>query len=304
MKTLAFGEILWDVFESESRVGGAAFNAAAHLAKLGAESYIVSAVGDDRLGDAALSCAEDYGLRADYVERRPGLDTGTVQVKLSPDGQPSYEIKEGVAWDAIEAGCDALDEIAREPWSFFVFGTLAQRSERNRRTLESLFDALPPRTKAVYDINLRQGFHTPAWIESSLKRCQILKINEDEAQFLGEAFAKGGLPVEELARRLQDKHALESVIVTLGGAGAGVLSQGAWTPVPGVKVEVADTVGAGDSFTAATLFALGHGVKAPEAVSFGTKMGGFVASRRGAVPDYDAKLQAEIARIAALPENA
>ncbi len=304
MKTLAFGEILWDIIGSDSCIGGAAFNVAAHLAKLGAESHIASAVGDDRLGDAAISCAKEFGMKTGFIERRPGVDTGTVTVKVSPDGQPSYAIHENVAWDFIETGCDELESIARTPWDFFIFGTLAQRSESNRRTLDKILDALPAKTKTVYDINLRQDFHRPEWIAKSLKRCSILKINEDEAQFLGAALSRGTLKLSnrELAELLLEKHKLDTVIITLGGEGACALSEEGWTAVPGIKVKVADTVGAGDSFTAATLFAMAHGWNRGDAVAFGIKMGGFVASQRGAVPNYSDELLAEIAKIEAGPK--
>jgi fructokinase len=298
MRTLAFGDMLWDVFGNESHMGGAAFNAAAHLAKLGAESYLISAVGDDRLGDAAISTAEKYGICVDYIERRPGANTGTVTVSLSSDGQPTYKIQENAAWDMIELSCDDLSEIAAEKWDYLIFGTLPQRTEKNRLALRALLDAIPPTTKRVYDINLRQHFHRPEWIRNSLANCDILKINEDEAVFLSKALFGGQAnSPEATARELSKRHFVETVIVTLGGEGAGVFSNDEWTKIDGVKVDVADTVGAGDSFTAATLFAMAHGKNAPDAVRFGVEMGAFVASRRGAVPDYSARLKDEIAKL-------
>jgi fructokinase len=208
-----------------------------------------------------------------------------------------------VAWDRIELSLEQLRQIVEVEWDFFIFGTLAQRSACNRDTLDDIIEALPESARIVYDINLRQDFHRPEWIRKSMDRCSILKLNEDEAAYLSKALVGESLPPRETAALLARRHAIRTVIVTLGGAGACVLEEGAWSEIPAEKVDVADTVGAGDSFTAATLFALAKGWKTPEAVAFGTKMGGFVASRRGAVPEYSQSLQAEIARIAAGPKS-
>jgi fructokinase len=301
MRTIAFGETLWDIFGSESHIGGAAFNVAAHLAKLGAESYISSAVGDDRLGDAAISTAENFGIDSSFIVSIPGAETGTVNVHLTSEGQPSYTIKENVAWDRIEVDDEMLAKIAAGPWDFLIFGTLSQRSDANRKTLERIFEALPKSTRKVYDINLRQNFHRPQWIENSLDRCSILKLNEDEANYLSKGAFGRELPRKDFAARLSERHSIETIIMTLGADGADILSPEGWTHVPGKKVKVADAVGAGDSFTASTLFALSAKWSYADAVAFGNKMGGFVASQRGAVPEYSPELRAEIERISKGP---
>ncbi len=303
MKTLAFGEILWDIIGDEACIGGAPFNMAAHLAKLGAESYMISAVGEDGLGAAALTAAQKFGVRTELLSELPGHKTGTVTVSLDKGGSPSYEIHTDVAWDAIELDAGALQSVANGDWDFFSFGTLAQRSETNRRTLEALFEALPFATSVVFDVNLRQNYHRPEWIARSLDRCSILKLNEDEAEVFSEAFFKTKLPLKDLACRLAEKHSIDIVCVTLGAKGAGVLSKSEWSQVPAEKVEVADSIGAGDSFTAAFVFALHHGWAAPEAARFAAKVGGFVASKRGAVPDYSEELLQNLQSVRNGPES-
>jgi len=298
MKTLAFGETLWDIFGDEACIGGASLNMAAHLAKLGADSSLISAVGRDGLGEAALKAIKGFGVKTDFIPALEGRKTGTVTVTLGAGGSPSYEIHKGVAWDCIELDGPALEKISSGDWDYFAFGTLAQRSETNRKSLEAALEALPYGTAIVYDVNLRQDFHKPEWIKRSLDRCNILKLNEDEAEVFSQAFFNVSLPLKELASRLADKHSLDLVCITLGGKGAGVLSRsGGWTQIPAARVEVADTVGAGDSFTASLIFALRHGWSPEDSAKFAAKVGGFVASKRGAVPEYSKELLTEIRKI-------
>jgi len=297
MKSLAFGETLWDIFSDSAQIGGTAFNAAAHLAKLGASSTLVSAVGCDKLGFEALDVAKGFGISCDMIELKKDLPTGTVEVSLDC-GQPSYEIKENVAWDAIGISSEAFARIAANPPDCFIFGTLSQRSAFNRETLSKILDALPPGVRRAYDINLRQRFHQPEWIERSLQRATIVKVNEDEAKHLSRAIFGSELKPEPFAARLMKRHSqLEAVIITLGAEGSCALCPEGWIEVPGVKVEVVDAVGAGDSFIAATLFALskGHGFK--EALSLASRLGAFVASRRGAVPEYSSEISALFAKL-------
>ena len=285
MRSLSFGEILWDIIDGKAYIGGAPFNLAAHLAKLGVSSYIVSAVGGDELGRAALERADELGVATAFLTRIPTLPTGTVDVLLSPEGQPTYTIHENTAWDAIALDGDDLAAVAASEWDAFCFGTLAQRSERNRSTLSELVHASRAKN-VVYDVNLRQRYYEKSWIEQSLEWATILKLNAEEAEVIAAMLFGKVLDTDEFCDRVGRSFEIPIVCVTQGAEGAAVWSRGSTAWVPGVSVEVQDTVGAGDSFTAAFLAALDGGKSVAEAAKLACRVGAWVASCRSAVPDY------------------
>ena len=272
LDVVAFGEILWDVIDGVPHIGGAPFNFAAHAARCGLKSSIVSAVGDDELGRRALAEAERLGVDVSMVGVHPTLPTGTVNVTLA-GGMPSYEIVRPVAWEEITEG--AVREDARPPRAFY-FGTLAQRSPVSAATLGSLLDAYAS-SLVFFDVNLRQDYWSGELVENGLAFTDILKVNDDEMRTLG--FAP-----ESLFARFPR---LKTVVETRGAAGCRVTSRvGEAFDSPAISDgPVVDTIGAGDSFSAAFLAAVLRGEGLASAAEAGNRLAGKVAARAGAIPE-------------------
>ena len=279
MDVVAFGEILWDVIDGVPHLGGAPFNFAAHAARCGMKSSIVSAVGDDELGRRALAEAERLGVDVSMVGVHPTLPTGTVNVTLA-DGIPSYEIVHPVAWDEITGGRLASAAVlAREdtrPPRAFYFGTLAQRSPVSAATLGSLLDACAS-SLVFFDVNLRQDYWSVELVERGLAFTDVLKVNDDEMRTLG--FAP-----ESLFARFPR---LKTVVETRGAAGCRVTSRTgeAFDSSAISDGPVVDTIGAGDSFSAAFLAAVLRGENLASAAEAGNRLAGKVAARTGAIPE-------------------
>jgi len=294
MKILTFGEALFDIINGSAHLGGAPLNLAAHLAKLGekrgAKTAVISAVGKDELGDKLLNKAEKLGIDTSYIsidERRP---TGTVTVELEGEGIPKFMIHENVAWDAIKVDVEKEKALAAKEWDVFCFGTLAQRSEANRKTLRRLLPVI--RAKHVfYDVNLRPGFYEKEWIEASLTFADIVKMNSEEAAIISGLLFNKTHAEEKLCRLLVEKYPGISIIcITKGAGGAAVFHNEnncfAYEEIETKSIEVADTVGAGDAFSAGFLYAYFSGCSVSEASSFACTLGAYVASKPGSVPEY------------------
>ena len=296
IRALTFGEALFDTIKGTAHLGGAPLNLAAHLAKLGARTAVLTAVGKDELGKILLSRAEEMGVDTSYIlidEKRP---TGTVTVELKYEGIPVFSINEGVAWDAITPDEKQFEALAGDEWDVFCFGTLAQRSEENRKTLKRLFQEI--KTKHFfYDVNLRAEYYTEEWILSSLEHCTILKMNEEEAEAISGMLFDTIYKFRTLCRLLTDRYPEMSVIcITKGPDGAAVYHDGVYEEVSASPIEVADTVGAGDAFSAGFLYAYLSGNGASKALSIATTLGTYVASKPGAVPEYSEELIGELKR--------
>ena len=268
---LAFGEVLWDVIDGVPHIGGAPFNFAAHAVKCGCAAALVSAVGNDDLGNRAREAVARQGVDGRLVRVHPTLPTGTVNVTLQ-NGIPSYEIVKPVAWDEIAIGeRDALPT----PRAFY-FGTLAQRSPVSARTLEVLLERVSD-ALVFFDVNLRQSYWSAELVEKGIGRSNVLKVNDEE-------MAQLNLNPNDLFER---HPRLEVVIETRGAAGCAVWSRtGERVVSPAVPDgPVVDTVGAGDSFSAAFLSALLGGKTLEEAAVAGNVRAGRVAARAGGIPD-------------------
>lgn len=241
-KTVAIGELLWDLLPSGKQLGGAPANFAYWSGKNGCKASVVSAIGEDALGDEIMECLKDKGLDLVALQRneRP---TGTVKVSVSEDGQPSYEICENVAWDCIEATAEAMKTVSGA--NAVCWGSLAQRTPEGRSAVLKLVDAAPKGCMKIFDINLRQHYYDISTIEESLKRADILKLNEDELPVVLEMFDADGI------KELMGMFGLEYVIYTAGAVRSEVFcADGEYSCIPTPKVNVVSTVGAGDSFTA------------------------------------------------------
>ena len=291
-RVLCFGEVLWDCLPWGRCLGGAPLNVAFHLRKLGIESYIVSAVGADDLGDEAVASMRNKGLPTLFVERSKTRPTGTVQVELDGAGQPRFEILSDVAWDDIPVTDEILELAAAS--DAVVFGTLAARSGRNRAALRRLLEIPGPRR--VLDVNLRTPFDDLPRTEALCHHADLVKLNRAElARLSGLAEAASAVPPEfdlqDAILRLAKRVGSRSYCVTLGEDGACYFGKEGRFTVPAPRVTVQDTVGAGDAFTAA-LVAGQIRDSSPAGTEAALKnacaLGALIASLPGAQPAYDA----------------
>ena len=277
---IGIGEALWDMLPEGKKLGGAPANFAFHAGQFGLESMAVSAIGLDPLGEEIAKELEEHGLpfhldRIDYP-------TGTVQVTLDSNGIPRYEIKEDVAWDNIPYTKELADLAGRA--QAVCFGSLAQRNPVSRETIGWFLDAVPEDCLKVFDINLRQSFYSKEIIEDSLRRCDILKINDEELEIVKEMFGLEVLPTEGLCRSIIDEYGLKMLILTCGVNGSHVFSGDVSSFIETPKVKVADTVGAGDSFTGAFVASILKGKTVREAHEAAVKVSAFVCTQSGAMP--------------------
>ena len=273
--------MLWDCLPQGLFMGGAPVNVAYHLQQLGADVKPVSAVGDDFLGREILRRLRRVGLDTRFVSIVPDRQTGVVLVELDEKGHPSYEIVENVAWDAI-ARTDELVQDASAA-AAIVFGSLAQRSESNKKLLLELL--VKTSGLRAFDVNLRRPFDDHALVAELAAQADLIKLNNDEGYELADL--PSDAPLEDVARALAAKYACDRICITAGGGGAGMLADGRWYFGKARAVEVVDTVGAGDSFMAALIDGLLRGATTEAIIERAGSLAGFVASSRGAMPSYD-----------------
>jgi fructokinase len=278
---LCFGEMLWDRLPSGSKPGGAPMNVALHLKRFGLSPWFASRVGDDDAGRELIAFLKNNKLKTGLIQRGKTLPTGEVQVKLDSKGNATYRICEPVAWDNI-AFNHKLAERAAE-MTVFVFGSLAARNEITRNTLLQLLNTSAYR---ILDVNLRPPFHERETVELLLSKSDFAKMNHDELEIIAGWHKLTWQTEEEKAREITTHYGLSGVCITRGEKGAAILSGGEWIENNGFKVEVADTVGAGDAFLAALIYAFTEKKSPEEALSMACATGAFVASKEGATPEY------------------
>ncbi|HAB41651.1 MAG TPA: carbohydrate kinase [Porphyromonadaceae bacterium] len=279
---VGMGEALWDVLPEGKKIGGAPANFAYHVSQFGLPSCVVSAVGDDALGKEIVENFTSKGLNQLIAE--VPYPTGTVQVEIDQAGVPQYEIKENVAWDNIPY--TAHLETLAERTKAVCFGSLAQRNVVSRNTINRFLDAMPQTddTLVVFDVNLRQGFYNKEILCNSMKRCNILKINDEELVTISRMFGYPGIDLQDKCWILLGKYNLKMLILTCGINGSYVFTPGNVSFQPTPKVEVADTVGAGDSFTAAFISSILKGKSVTEAHSLAVRTSAYVCTKKGAMP--------------------
>lgn len=293
MKALAFGEILFDVYPDRKCLGGAPLNVAGHLARLGFESSIVSAVGSDNDGKEALSLVSSLGVSTDYIQTVSGAPTGRTEIVLDT-GIPTYEFNSLCAWDEIRPSPDAIGRIFAENWDVFCFGTLASRSPTSRRTVTDLLSGIRART-IFFDVNLRKQFYDAEIIKYGLSKSNILKMNDDEAPVLARLLeAPAGLNDDQLQDWLIGEWELSGVLLTRGKAGASVRFGGKTSIILPGTVPVVDTVGAGDSFSAAFLASLSRGYPPEQALVFASTLADYVVTQSGAIPEYSPDIRSRL----------
>ena len=276
---VGIGEILWDMLPSGKALGGAPANFAYHAARLGEEGWAVSAVGDDALGREIQDIVADKKLNS--IIATSDKPTGTVEVELNDKGVPKYNIMEDVAWDNIPytAAMEALASRA----DAVCFGSLVQRMN-SRQTVQRFLRALRPDALKVFDINLRQHYYTKEVIEESLRLADILKINDDEIGIVSKMLSLGEDPTAA-CRDLIALYGLDLVILTKGPEGSEVITANQVIPQGTDDVEIVDTVGAGDSFTAAFVVSYLRGDTLAQAQRLASETASYVCAHKGAMPE-------------------
>jgi len=304
---LGFGEALFDVVDGDAILGGAPCNFAVHAQQLlsagdgsnaGGEAIPVSCVGDDALGRRLRSEVAVRGVNVEHLQVDSCLPTGTVEVELSAEGHPTYDICQGVAWDGIAFTPELASLAARA--DAICYGTLVQRTAGSRETLRALLEAANPQAVRVCDLNLRAPHYTPEVVEESLRWATVLKLNDDELAIVAKMFylaaPAGDLPatIESLAKRFPQ---LTTIAVTEGAAGARLWHGGrheSAEPPRCERVAGADSIGAGDCWCAALVIGLLRGLPPQQILTWANRVASFVASQRGATPVLPGELTAPV----------
>ena len=279
LKVIGIGEILWDLLPEGRQLGGAPTNFAFHAHQLGLQSSIISSVGNDDLGDEILKVIDNTEIISfiDKVER----PTGTVSVQLDKNGVPEYIIHEDVAWDYISPSENALD-FAKQSHAV-CFGTLAQRAETSYYSIHEILKSVPVQALKVFDINMRQQFYSEEIIHKSLEKANILKINEDEILVFADMFNISGDEFEIMHQIIQ-QYDLKLLALTKGDQGSWLVSGHEDSYLDTPNVSVADTVGAGDSFTAALIAGLLKGKPLKDVHKTAVDISAYVCTQKGATP--------------------
>jgi fructokinase len=279
-KVVCFGEVLWDSLPQGLFLGGAPLNVSYHLRQLGCDALMVSAVGDDALGEEVVERMKGFGLRTQYVTVSPTLRTGLVKVRVDPGGNASYTILDPVAWDRIEFTDELVSSTASA--HALVFGSLALRHEHNFHQLTRLIEL--PGVLRVFDVNLRSPFDNADLVFALARRADVLKLNEEELVKLTGINGE----TEKAIAALSLRTGVKRICVTLAARGAMLYDSGEWFRGKADPVEVRDTVGAGDAFLASLVLSmLSGGVNLADELARACRLGALIATRHGATPAYD-----------------
>ena len=300
-KIVGIGEVLWDLLPAGPQLGGAPGNFAYHAHALGADACVVTRVGPDDLGREIIRRFEEQGIADDTIQVDETAPTGTVSVSLSEKGNPNYTIHENVAWDRLDVTQAALKAI-REA-DAICFGSLAQRGELSRAAIQRLVSAASADSLRVFDINLRQKYFSREVIEQSLRLANVLKLNDGELPFLATMFDLSGSTQQQI-EMLAQKFSLQVVALTRGPAGSLLFQIGQWSDCPSVSIEIVDTVGAGDSFTAALVLGLLQKMELDEINALADEVARHVCSCAGATPPLPKSICERFARRSSTPAMA
>jgi len=279
---VGLGEVLWDLLPGGKQLGGAPANFAYVTSLLGDRGIVASRVGEDSLGREAIQELSRHGLPIAYLQSDSGHPTGTVNVEVDPEGQPKFEIMKGVAWDFLE-WTPQWQELAGQA-DAVCFGSLAQRSLQSRETILAFLEATSAEAVRIFDVNLRQSFYTAEVLAASLKLADLVKLNHEELPRVMELLRLKYDGEESSAQRLQAANGLELVCVTRGAQGSLLVSADGTHEHPGFRIKVADTVGAGDAFTAGLLHHYLRQAPLDAMNEAANRLGAWVASDVGAMP--------------------
>lgn len=286
---LVFGEVLFDRFPDRDLIGGAPFNLAYHLHKLGFNLQFLSAIGDDTLGKRVLEFFEQHGLSDRLLRTHPSLPTGEVTVVPGKAGSHTFQIQDPAAYDAINIPADeSLSHI-----DLFAFGTLALRHEQNRKCFSELSEKLPGSCYFFFDVNLRAPFYCKETVELGLSAACSLKLNNDELELLADMFGMQYASDREMLKAFSDRFHLRACYLTRGARGAALLRDGSWyEQTSSADVLIADTVGAGDAFSAMALFCLFHHISETETLKRSIAFAEQICRVSGALP-HDSQIYKE-----------
>jgi fructokinase len=287
VRIVSVGEILWDVIGENEYLGGAPLNFAVHARQLGHEVSLLSAVGEDDRGRRATESLQQRGVSTEFVQVLRGKDTGIAEVELDADGKPMFRIVRPAAYDFVDLTAAQLERIAGLQPDWIYLGTLFHMSRPALASTLKLLEAAPS-ARRFYDVNLRDANWSLGIVEQLSSQASILKLSDSEAEFLDAPVNAGdnGSSIEYFCRRWSEQYGCETICVTFGERGCGVFHRGKYCEVPGFKVDVADTVGTGDAFSAAFLHGIGEGWDVVRAGRFANAVGALVASRSGATPEW------------------
>jgi fructokinase len=287
MNLISIGEVLWDVVEDTEHLGGAPLNFAAHAARLGHSSYLVSAVGSDDRGKRALTQIQAFGLTTEYIRSVTDQPTGFVSVTLQHGGQPCFTIHRPAAYDFALLAPSQVEQLARTRAAWIYFGTLAHTSSIVRSTTSLVLEAVPS-AKRFYDVNLRTGCYSAKVVFDLLSSATVTKLNDLEIgileNLLGDIHHKS---IEDFCRRYAARFGWEATCVTRGNKGCALLLGPDYIESPAYSIEVEDTIGAGDAFSAGLVHGLSAGWDAERAAEFANRLGALVAGRSGAIPEWN-----------------
>jgi len=288
VRIVSVGEILWDVIGENEYLGGAPLNFAAHAQKLGHEVFPLSGVGTDKRGRKALDLLRQRGMSTEYVQVLPHKPTGTAEVELDMEGKPTFRIVRPVAYDFVDLTDQELKRIAELQPDWIYLGTLYHMSAQALASTEKLLKAVP-KARRFYDVNLREGHWSLPTIEQLSSLATVTKLSDSEAESLDagvDASEGPGDSIEKFCRRWCDRFGCSTMCVTFGERGCAILKDGKFSRTPGYAVTVADTVGAGDAFSAAFVHGLSQGWDADHIARCANAVGALVASRSGAIPEW------------------
>lgn len=287
MRILSVGEILWDVIGPTEHLGGAPLNFAAHAQTLGHEVFPLSAVGDDERGHRALDLIRGRGISTEFIRVLADQPTGTAEVELDLDGKPTFRIVRPVAYDFVELSIADIQVLTRLDPQWVYVGTLFHTSSAALGSTLRLLQYLPS-AQRFYDINLRDENWNLTAVEQLSSHSTVVKLNDWEAQCLDATFDMEGEheSIASFARRWADRFNVEIVCVTSGERGCSILKDGQLTQVPGFRVDIIDTVGAGDAFAAGFVHGLSQGWNIEQIGRFANAVGAVVASKPGAIPEW------------------
>jgi fructokinase len=287
VRILSVGEILWDVIGDREYLGGAPLNFAAHARQLGHEVFLLSAVGDDDRGRRALGKLCERGISTEFVQVLPNKDTGIAEVELDTDGKPMFRIVRPAAYDFVEISTEQLQRITELKPDWIYFGTLYNTSSHALGSTLNLLKAAPA-ARRFYDVNLRDGNWRLGLVEQLSAQANVVKLSDSETEYLDASINAGeeGSSVEHFCCSWSQQYGCGTMCVTFGERGCAIFKDGVYCEIPGFKVEVVDTVGAGDAFAAAFLHGIEQGWDARLTGSFANAVGALVASRRGATPEW------------------
>jgi len=280
------GELLWDILPSGKHLGGAPCNFTFHAMQTDCAGFIVSATGNDELGDELTKVITELGLSTRYLQKNEH-PTSTVSVELDKNGQPEFHIHENVAWDHIKWNKN-MESLAGD-LDAVCFGTLAQRNPESEFSIKSFIAATKPECLKIFDVNLRQNYYSKEAIINSLNFSDILKLNEDELPVLSDYFGFSGSAEKQVDQILR-YFGLKFVVYTLGSKGSIVMSETEVSFTEAPKIKIADTVGAGDAFTAVFMAGLLKGIPLKETHEKATRAAAYVCTQKGATPKLPWKI--------------